>query len=135
MAAAFFQQFCTQGAWSVIPIYINELSPGSLRLSCFVQLIKWAILLRSPHPELRKSLVSATHFHHSRTQNETIPERYNYGKVVCISMGPLHAHNVLIIHVGPTDRGNDSSNVKHDAEMTEATIKAQRRNKNQFRGG
>lgn len=31
MAAAFFQQFCIEGAWSVIPIYVMELSPGSFQ--------------------------------------------------------------------------------------------------------
>lgn len=31
IAAAFFQQFCVQGAWGVIPIHLMELSPGSFR--------------------------------------------------------------------------------------------------------
>lgn len=31
MAAAFFEQFCVQGAWGVIPIHLMELSPGSFR--------------------------------------------------------------------------------------------------------
>ncbi|PHH68384.1 hypothetical protein CDD80_7554 [Ophiocordyceps camponoti-rufipedis] len=31
MAAAFWQQFCVQGAWGVIPIHLMELSPGALR--------------------------------------------------------------------------------------------------------
>lgn len=31
MAAAFFEQFCVQGAWGVIPIHLMELSPGALR--------------------------------------------------------------------------------------------------------
>ena len=30
-AAAFFMQFCVQGAWGVVPAHLNELSPGSLR--------------------------------------------------------------------------------------------------------
>jgi SHS family lactate transporter-like MFS transporter len=29
IAAAFFEQFCVQGAWGVIPIHLMELSPGS----------------------------------------------------------------------------------------------------------
>ncbi|KAG9698584.1 sugar transporter family protein, partial [Aureobasidium melanogenum] len=31
MAAAFFEQFCVQGAWGVIPIHLMELSPGAFR--------------------------------------------------------------------------------------------------------
>lgn len=31
MAAAFFEQFCVQGAWGVVPIHLMELSPGSFR--------------------------------------------------------------------------------------------------------
>lgn len=31
IAAAFFQQFCVQGAWGVIPIHLMELSPGAFR--------------------------------------------------------------------------------------------------------
>lgn len=33
MAAAFFQQFCVQGAWGVIPAHLIELSPGKLASS------------------------------------------------------------------------------------------------------
>src|SRR5215471_14865409 len=31
IAAAFFEQFCVQGAWGVIPIHLMELSPGGFR--------------------------------------------------------------------------------------------------------
>ncbi|KAI9877627.1 MAG: hypothetical protein M1823_007075, partial [Watsoniomyces obsoletus] len=31
IAATFFEQFCVQGAWGVIPIHLMELSPGSFR--------------------------------------------------------------------------------------------------------
>lgn len=31
IAAAFFEQFCVQGAWGIIPIHLMELSPGSFR--------------------------------------------------------------------------------------------------------
>jgi len=31
IAAAFFEQFCVQGAWGVIPIHLMELAPGSFR--------------------------------------------------------------------------------------------------------
>src|ERR1700722_14740201 len=30
-AAAFFEQFCVQGAWGIIPIHLIELSPASFR--------------------------------------------------------------------------------------------------------
>jgi MFS transporter, SHS family, lactate transporter len=30
-AAAFFEQFCVQGAWGVIPIHLMELAPGAFR--------------------------------------------------------------------------------------------------------
>lgn len=40
IAAAFFEQFCVQGAWGVIPIHLMELSPGrsviSARASCII---------------------------------------------------------------------------------------------------
>ena len=41
MAAAFFEQFCVQGAWGVIPVHLMELSPGSIRtfaVGCAYQL-------------------------------------------------------------------------------------------------
>ncbi|KAK7926591.1 H+ symporter family protein [Apiospora marii] len=31
IAAAFFEQFCVQGAWGVIPVHLMELSPGAFR--------------------------------------------------------------------------------------------------------
>jgi SHS family lactate transporter-like MFS transporter len=77
IAAAFFQQFCVQGAWGVIPIHLMELSPGSFRT--FVVGTSYQL----------GNLVSSASSTIESTIGERFPlpprgttKRYDYGKVV-----------------------------------------------------
>lgn len=85
IAAAFFEQFCVQGAWGVIPIHLMELSPGSFRtfvvgtayqlgnlVSSASSTIEATIGERFPLPPL----VSPT--------TGEVTKRYQYGLVICI---------------------------------------------------
>lgn len=81
MAAAFFEQFCVQGAWGVIPIHLMELSPGSLR--AFVVGTSYQL----------GNLVSSASSTIEATIGERFPlpptdegvSRYQYGKVVSLT--------------------------------------------------
>lgn len=119
MAAAFFQQFCVQGAWGVIPIHLMELSPGSLRTfvvgtsyqlgnlaSSASSTIESTIGERFPLPPLH--------------ENGTTVKRYDYGKVICIFLGAVYAFVILMTFIGPEMRGR-SLDVEHDTDMAEVT--------------
>lgn len=80
MAAAFFEQFCVQGAWGVIPIHLMELSPGSFRT--FVVGTSYQL----------GNLVSSASSTIETTIGERFPlpkkgktKRYEYGKVIVSS--------------------------------------------------
>ncbi|KAL1865545.1 hypothetical protein VTK73DRAFT_5211 [Phialemonium thermophilum] len=96
IAAAFFEQFCVQGAWGVIPIHLMELSPGAFRT--FVVGTAYQL----------GNLVSSA----SSTIESTIGERFplppkngesreDYGKVICIFMGCVYAYVILLTFLGP----------------------------------
>jgi SHS family lactate transporter-like MFS transporter len=114
MAAAFFEQFCVQGAWGVIPIHLMELSPGSFRtfvvgtsyqlgnlVSSASSTIESTIGARFPLPPKGKVL------------------RYNYGLVMCIFMGCVFAYTIILTFIGP-EYLRRSFDVAHDSDIAEA---------------
>lgn len=115
MAAAFFEQFCVQGAWGVIPIHLMELSPGSFRT--FVVGTSYQL----------GNLVSSASSTIESTIGERYPlpptakgvKRYEYGKVICIFMGCVYAYVILVTIAGPEYRGR-FFDVDHDDDMREA---------------
>jgi len=114
MAAAFFEQFCVQGAWGVIPIHLMELSPGSFRT--FVVGTSYQL----------GNLVSSASSTIESTIGERFPlppkgktKRYNYGKVICIFMGCVFAYVILLAFLGPEKLGHKFG-VAHDSDMADA---------------
>lgn len=114
IAAAFFEQFCVQGAWGVIPIHLMELSPGSFRtfvvgtsyqlgnlVSSASSTIESTIGAQFPLPPLGKT------------------KRYKYGLVMCIFMGCVYAYVVILTFVGP-EYLKRSFDVKDDSDIAEA---------------
>lgn len=96
IAAAFFEQFCVQGAWGVIPIHLMELSPGAFRTFVVGTSYQLGNLVSSASSTIEATigerfpltpLVSAT--------GKSTP-RYNYGKVICIFMGCVYAYVILL---------------------------------------
>ncbi|KAH8725607.1 carboxylic acid transporter protein-like protein [Phaeosphaeriaceae sp. PMI808] len=118
IAAAFFQQFCVQGAWGVIPIHLMELSPGSFRT--FVVGTSYQL----------GNLVSSASSTIEATIGEQFPlppkgkiKRYKYGLVICIFMGCVYAYVILLTFLGPEYRGKNF-NVEADEDM--AIVKGER---------
>ncbi|KAL8823202.1 MAG: hypothetical protein Q9191_006075, partial [Dirinaria sp. TL-2023a] len=114
MAAAFFEQFCVQGAWGVIPIHLMELSPGSFRT--FVVGTSYQL----------GNLASSASSTIESTIGERFPlppkgkvKRYGYGKVICIFMACVFVYVIILALVGPERLGR-KFDVAHDSDMTEA---------------
>jgi SHS family lactate transporter-like MFS transporter len=109
IAAAFFEQFCVQGAWGVIPIHLMELSPGSFRTFVVGTAYQLGNLASSA-----SSTIEATIGEEFPLPPKGKVKRYKYGLVICIFMGAVYAYVILLTVLGPEYRGRD-----FDAEADE----------------
>ena len=82
-AAAFFEQFCVQGAWGVIPIYLMELSPGSFRTFVVGTSYQLGNLVSSASSTIEATIGQRFPLPPEKTATGTV-SRYNYGIVICI---------------------------------------------------
>lgn len=120
-AAAFFEQFCVQGAWGVIPIHLMELSPGSFRTFVVGTSYQLGNLASSASSTIESTIgerFPLPPLVNAKTGKKTA--RYNYGKVICIFMGCVYAYVIILTLVGPERRGR-SMEVEQDRDMAEAT--------------
>jgi SHS family lactate transporter-like MFS transporter len=113
-AAAFFEQFCVQGAWGVIPIHLLELSPAAFRT--FVVGTSYQV----------GNLVSAA----SNSIETAIGERYplpardgqriyDYSLVICIFGACVFVYVILVTGLGPERRGISLGSNGYDGEVGE----------------
>ena len=118
MAAAFFEQFCVQGAWGVIPIHLMELSPGSLRT--FV--VGTAYQLGNLASSASSTIESRLGERFPLPAEEGEEERFEYGRVICIFMGCVFAYTFILTLVGP-ERNGRSFDVEDDEDTREVAGK------------
>lgn len=115
IAPAFFEQFCVQGAWGVIPIHLMELSPGSFRTFVVGTSYQLGNLVSSA-----SSTIEATIGERFPLPPKGKTKRYQYGKVICIFMGCVYIYVIILTLLGPEYRGR-SMEVSADSDMEEAT--------------
>jgi len=115
MAAAFFEQFCVQGAWGVIPIHLMELSPGSFRTFVVGTSYQLGNLVSSASSTIESTIGERFPLPPKQVGKKSI-KRYQYGKVICIFMGCVYAYTILLTFVGPENRGR-LFGVAHDEDM------------------
>src|ERR1700761_7992980 len=87
IAAAFFEQFCVQGAWGVIPIHLMELSPGSFRTFVVGTSYQLGNLASSA-----SSTIESTIGQRFPLPPKNGVSRSEYGKVICIFMACVYAY-------------------------------------------
>jgi len=114
---AFFEQFCVQGAWGAIPIHLMELSPGSFRTFVVGTSYQLSNLVSSA-----SSTIEATIGERFPLPPNGTTTRYEYGKVICISMGCAYMYAIIMAFAGPEYR-NRLFDVAHDHDKEEATYK------------
>lgn len=114
MAAAFFEQFCVQGAWGVIPIHLMELSPGSFRTFVVGTSYQLGNLASSA-----SSTIESTIGERFPLPAKGKTSRYQYGKVICIFMGCVYVYVILLTLIGPEYRGRNFD-AASDEDMVEA---------------
>lgn len=121
MAAAFFEQFCVQGAWGVIPIHLMELSPGSFRTFVVGTSYQLGNLASSASSTIESTIGERFPLQPAKIEGK-LTKRYAYGKVICIFMGCVYAYTIIVTLIGPENKGRDFE-VQHDNDMYEATGK------------
>ncbi|RLV91430.1 Carboxylic acid transporter protein [Spathaspora sp. JA1] len=99
---AFFMQFGVQGAWSVVPIHLSELSPPQFR--AFVSGVTYQI----------GNLISSASATIEATLGERFPidpanEVYDYAKTMAIFTGAVTVYLIIVMLLGPENRGADLS--------------------------
>ena len=118
MAPAFFEQFCVQGAWGVIPIHLMELSPGGFRTFVVGTSYQLGNLVSSASSTIEATIGERFPLPPLVTKGK-VTERYQYGKVICIFMGCVFAYVILLTVVGPERRGA-LMDAAADGDMKEA---------------
>lgn len=106
MAAAFFEQFCVQGAWGVIPIHLMELSPGSLRAFVVGTSYQLGNLVSSASSTIEATIGERFPLPPKIEENGTKVSRYEYGKgknalsclmtKLTVYLSHLHSHGLRI---------------------------------------
>lgn len=114
IAAAFFEQFCVQGAWGVIPIHLMELSPGSFRTFVVGTSYQLGNLASSASSTIESTIGSRFPL---PPKGKT--KRYQYGKVMCIFMGCVYVYVIVMTFVGP-EYLRRSFEVNQDSDLNEA---------------
>jgi MFS transporter, SHS family, lactate transporter len=85
IAPAFFEQFCVQGAWGVIPIHLVELSPGSFRTFVVGTAYQLGNLVSSASSTIETTIGERFPL----PPTKTVALRYKYGLVICIVSNPF----------------------------------------------
>jgi len=119
IAAAFFEQFCVQGAWGVIPIHLMELSPGSFRTFVVGTSYQLGNLASSASSTIEATIGARFPLAPKISASGKHTARYNYGLVMCIFMGCVYAYVIVLTLVGPEYLGRDFG-VDNDEDMAEA---------------
>lgn len=114
IAAAFFQQFCVQGAWGVIPIHLMELSPGAFRTFVVGTAYQLGNLVSSASSTIEARL--GEQFPLPPTEKGTT--RHDYGKVICIFMACVYVYTLLLTFLGP-EHLRRKFDVSHDQDAKE----------------
>ena len=86
IAAAFFEQFCVQGAWGVIPIHLMELSPGSFRTFVVGTSYQLGNLVSSASSTIEATIGTRFPLPPLISKGKKVA-RYEYGLVIAIFMG------------------------------------------------
>ena len=119
IAPAYFEQFCVQGAWGVIPVHLMELSPGSFRTFVVGTSYQLGNLVSSASSTIESTIGERFPLPDKVSAAGKHTKRYQYGKVMCIFMGCVYAYVIVLTLIGPENRAA-KLDVQHDHDLAEA---------------
>lgn len=100
-AAVFFLQFCIQGLWGCCPIYLIEMCPMEFRAFLTGVAYQMGNMISSASATIEATIGE-------RFPIEGKPEGvYDYGKVMCIFMGCVLGVFLVVIILGPENKGGE----------------------------
>lgn len=132
-AAAFFEQFCVQGAWGVIPIHLMELSPGSFRTFVVGTSYQLGNLVSSASSTIEATIGERFPLPPKIEDGKEVA-RYQYGKVICIFMACVYVYVIVLTILGPEYKGRDMG-VARDEDLQEAAGREAVRGREASMGG
>jgi len=94
-ASAFFEQFCVQGAFGIIPIHLVELAPPAFNTFIVGTAYNLGIFIASASSTIETKI--AEHYPLEPTGND-------YGKAICIFIGGMFAYVIIVTILGPEKR-------------------------------
>ncbi|KAF8458159.1 major facilitator superfamily domain-containing protein [Terfezia claveryi] len=104
-AGAFTMQFCVQGAWGVIPIHLNELSPPQFRASFPGITYQIGNMISSPMAQIASTI--SEHWKVYLTVGGKIEERPNYGLTQAVMMTVVLVLTAIWTACGDEARGSN----------------------------
>jgi SHS family lactate transporter-like MFS transporter len=117
IAGVFFQQFCVQGAWGVVPIYLLELSPERSRSFVVGTSYQLGNLISAASSTIEAT--GAQHFPLHISSNGSDQNTYDYGKVMGIALACIYIYLLIVVLLGPEKRNIDETK---DRNRTTAEI-------------
>lgn len=118
IAAAFFEQFCVQGAWGVIPIHLMELSPPAFRTFVVGTSYQLGNLASSASSTIEATIGARFPLPPITSSTGVVTKRYNYGLVIAIFMGCVFAYVIVLTLAGPEWLARPMD-VEHDQDLRE----------------
>ena len=115
IAPAFFGQFFILGIFGIVPIYLSELSPGSIRTFVVGTTYQTGSLVSCASATIEATIGQRFPLPHSGSG----VKRYNYGKVICIFTACAIVYDIVFLLLGPEKRAAPLD-VEHDTDMKEA---------------
>jgi SHS family lactate transporter-like MFS transporter len=105
-AAAFFEQFCIEGAFGIIPIHLIELSPVPFRAFVVGTSYHLGVLVASASNTIEASIAERYLLRFEVTNGKSTPI-YDYSIPMCILIACTFAYIIFMTILGPEKRGED----------------------------
>jgi len=99
-ATGFFMQFFVQGAWGVIPIHLNELSPPAFRSSFPGVTYQIGNMISSPSAQIVNAVAEGTYM-----TNKSGDRVQAYGPVMAVATAIIALGIIITAAPGPEKRG------------------------------
>ncbi|RCI09422.1 hypothetical protein L249_3753 [Ophiocordyceps polyrhachis-furcata BCC 54312] len=122
-ATGFMMQFFVQGAWGVIPIHLNELSPTSFRSTFPGVVYQLGNMLASPAAQIVNAVAERTHIKVAVGGDEAEVEAY--GPVMGVVAAIVVVGILVIVALGPERHGRSLGEHVHVQEEEEETVTGQ----------
>lgn len=101
--AAFFEQFCVQGAFGIIPIHLLELSPVAFRTFFVGTSYQLGVLIGSASNTIETHIGNQYPLP-SRVEDGKVVQIYDYSLVICIFMACTFTYVIIATILGPERR-------------------------------